>query len=341
MTPSTVNIRASPSLSVVVIGRNEGERLVRCLESVKKMQGADRVEEIIYADSQSSDNSVERARELGARVIEVDVERPCAATGRNAGWREASGAIILFLDGDTVLEADFAIASLGEFDDERVAAVAGRVRELHPQASLFNRVLDLDWNPPVGEVESCGGNALIRRAALEEVDGFDDTLIAGEEPELCRRLRGKGWRLLMVDRPMVGHELGMTQWRQYWRRSVRTGHAYAEISRRFADTDSPLWRAQSRGNIVRGAFLIALILMGVVSAPLTLSPACGAIVLFALLVVRTAFKNRRKSGDGALLLLYGVHAHVQQIPILVGQIRYHLARRRGRRLGLVEYKEER
>jgi glycosyltransferase involved in cell wall biosynthesis len=72
-----------------VIGRNEGDRLIACLQSVQAMEPIGGGVEIIYVDSASTDQSVARAEALGVRVLRVNPERPTAAIGRNAGWRAA------------------------------------------------------------------------------------------------------------------------------------------------------------------------------------------------------------------------------------------------------------
>src|SRR5271167_2170016 len=147
-----------PILSIVVIGRNEGARLTRCLESVRAMdEPADGSVELIYVDSASTDNSVERALRLGAKVIQVNPGRPCASIGRNAGWRAVCAPIVLFLDGDTMLEPHFVNESLHLFEDPQVAVVFGDRREIDTAGSIYNRVLDLDWLSAPGEVELCGG----------------------------------------------------------------------------------------------------------------------------------------------------------------------------------------
>jgi glycosyltransferase involved in cell wall biosynthesis len=92
-----------PLVSVVVIGRNEGQRLAACLTSIKDVTLPI---ELIYVDSNSHDGSPELAESLGATVLRVKPERPCAAIGRNAGWRAATALTILFLDGDTLLHPD-------------------------------------------------------------------------------------------------------------------------------------------------------------------------------------------------------------------------------------------
>ncbi|MBE2295312.1 MAG: glycosyltransferase [Phycisphaerales bacterium] len=336
-TPDAAAIEAV--LSVVVIGRNEGERLVRCLESVRAMADPGGAVELIYVDSASSDDSPERAAALGARVIIVHPERPSAALGRNAGWRAARAPLILFLDGDTLLEPRFVVESLPEFRDPKVVVVWGHRREIRPEASLYNRVLDLDWIYPPGPSEFCGGDALMRRAALEAVDGFDATLIAGEEPELCRRLRAHGGLILHVDRPMTGHDLAMTHWRQYWRRAMRAGHAYAEVAERFRATDTPLWEREVRRNRVRaGVLLLSLLLavLGMLGGWWAVS--LLVLGLWLVLALRTALRVGWKSRDPLTRLLYGLHSHVQQIPILMGQLSFYWDRWRGRQRGLIEYK---
>ncbi|MDD2768037.1 MAG: glycosyltransferase [Methylococcus sp.] len=329
-----------PLLSVIVIGRNEGERLSRCLASVQAMRDPGGPVEIIYVDSASRDDSAARAQALGARVIEVRPERPSAALGRNAGWREAKAPFLLFLDGDTVLHPDFVADSLPDFDDPRVAVVWGHRRELHPEHSLFNRVLDLDWVYPPGLSEFCGGDALMRTEVIRAVGGFDAGLIAGEEPEMCQRIRALGYSILHVDRPMTGHDLAMTRWTSYWKRAFRAGYAYAEVSARLRHTAFPLWVAESRRNVLRGGFLSALLLAGATVSFLVKNPAPLGLALAALLalVLRSAWKARWKGGDARTLLWYGLHSQFQQMPILAGQISCWIDRWRKRSRFLIEYK---
>jgi cellulose synthase/poly-beta-1,6-N-acetylglucosamine synthase-like glycosyltransferase len=331
----------SPSLSVVVIGRNEGPRLERCLRSVAAIRGWEGEIEVIYVDSGSADDSCTRAQAFGCRVVQLNDERPSAARGRNAGWRIAGAPLVLFLDGDTILDPDFAARASAEFADPRVVVVCGRRREIAPAASVFNRVLDLDWIAPAGPCEYCGGDALVRRDSLEAVNGYDDSLIAGEEPDMCRRMRGLGYQILHLDCPMTGHDLAMHHWRQYWRRAVRTGHAYAEVSRRYTGTPLPLWNAESRANMRRGAFWALAWLFGFAASVWLRNPVplAAVIVLLSALAVRTARKFTWKSTNRQTLLLYGLHSHLQQLPILIGQLSYAWGRRRGRRRRLIEYKE--
>jgi cellulose synthase/poly-beta-1,6-N-acetylglucosamine synthase-like glycosyltransferase len=295
---------------------------------------------LIYVDSDSTDGSPGRARALGARVLRVQPTRPSAAIGRNAGWRAATGSHVLFLDGDTVLERDFLPAALREIETSpEIAVVWGHRREIAPSASLYNRVLDLDWVYPAGDTAFCGGDALFRRSVLERSGGFDDALIAGEEPELCARLRALGYRIRHIDVPMTRHDLAMTGWRQYWRRAERAGHAYAEVSARFAGSSAPLWSRESHRNFWHGG----LVLAGLVAVPSTLlagmpALATAAVVAAAAVIGRSVWRSRWKSANAGTLLAYALHSHLQQVPILWGQLAWRWARQRGQVRKLIEYK---
>ena len=327
------------SVSVVVIGRNEGLRLAACLRSISCTQGVS-LREVIYVDSDSTDGSPDLARSFGAQVIVVHPQRPTAAIGRNAGWRHATAEMILFLDGDTILHPDFLRAALREMlSDRTVAAVWGHRRETHPEASIYNRVLDLDWVYAPGVVEFCGGDVLMRRAVLGKTSGFDETLIAGEEPELCRRIRALGYKILHIDQPMTGHDLQMMSFRQYWRRATRAGHAYAEVSQRFQNSEDPFWAADRRRNLIRGGFWILSAAAAAISIPwLGLLPLLLWTILLVALSARSAWKARWKGSGASVLFLYGMHSHLQQVPILFGQLQYEWNARQGRSRQLIEYK---
>lgn len=330
----------NPQLSVVIIGRNEGQRLVDCIRSVQAMNYPAEDREIIYVDSDSTDDSPARAQALGVKVIVVYPERPAAAIGRNAGWKAARAPFILFLDGDTILHPDFVTQALTHFQDSQIAVVWGHRRESHPELSVYQRVIDLDWIYPPGISEFCGGDALMRRQVLEEIGGYNPKLIAGEEPEMCQRMRAQGYIILHIDARMTLHDLAIQSWSQYWRRAVRTGHAMAEISTLLQNTTTPLWQRDARKNWLHASALISLLGFGLIVALLfkSLVPILGSILIYLLLSIRSAIKARWKSDNWLTLLLYGLHSQFQHIPIALGQLSYHYHRWRGQQRRLIEYK---
>jgi len=316
-------------LSVVVIGRNEGKRLVRCLESVMAM----RLEggfEVIYVDSGSSDDSIARARAMGARVLEVASERPTAALGRNTGLAAVTSPFVFFLDGDTILSPEFAAKALARLEAEpQLAVVCGHRRETAPEKSIYNRVLDLDWQFPPGEARYCGGDAIMRTAVLAEVGAFRVDLIAGEEPELCHRIRRAGYHIRHLDLAMTGHDLNITSFRAYWLRCFRAGHGYAEVAAR---TGGETFGRESRRNLIQtiGYLVVPLLLVWLLQWWGLVVAGIGAL----LVIARTAWRARRRGAGLWTTLAYAVHSHICQFPIWFGQIRY--LRRKGGRL--IEYK---
>jgi hypothetical protein len=181
----------------------------------------------------------------------------------------------------------------------------------------------------------------MRRTVLEQVNGYDEGLIAGEEPDMCRRMRERGWKILHIDDLMTLHDLAMTRWSQYWRRATRTGYAYAQVSARYRNTADPFWEHERKHNIQRGTFWCALppVVLFVSIMNWTVLPVLLAGGLFLLLSVRSAWNFRWKSSDWLTLILYGFHSHIQHVPILIGQRQYARDMRAGVRRGLIEYKE--
>ena len=217
-------------MGVVAIGRNEGSQLRACLESCFRQ-----VRHVIYVDSGSTDNSIALARSLGAEVVELDTSTAfSAARARNQGLRHLravapSMRYVQFIDGDCQLVQGWIKKSLASFKEApQLAVVCGRRSERYPDTSIYNRLTDLEWDTPVGEAESCGGDALMRIDALEQVGGYNPVVVAGEEPELCFRLRQNGWRVRRIDAAMTLHDVDLSHFYQWWRRAVRAGHAYGQ-----------------------------------------------------------------------------------------------------------------
>jgi GT2 family glycosyltransferase len=201
---------------------------------------------VVYVDSASTDGSVHLARALGAEPVELGKHvRFTAALARNIGFNRLTQVapdleFVQFVDGDCELAPGWVDQGLAHFRAHPNAVVAcGRRRERHPDASIYNRLCDMEWNTPVGLAQSCGGDFLMRAAAFEAIGGFAPELIAGEEPDLCARLRDRGCEIWRLDAEMTRHDADMTRFEQWWWRNVRSGHAYAEaLSRRSGAADS-------------------------------------------------------------------------------------------------------
>lgn len=260
----------SGRIGIVVIGRNEGERLRTCLAALPFHACP-----VVYVDSGSTDGSLEVALRLGARCVALDSRSPfTAARARNAGVRELLAAAprtecVQFLDGDCELDPQWlrkGAAFLRGHPGH--AVVSGRVRERNPQQSVFNRLCDWEWDTPVGDTLACGGNALVRVAAFAEVGGFLEPLIAGEEPELCVRLRQAGWRVHRLSAEMVLHDAAITRFSQWWRRTRRSGYAFAQGAWLHGRKRERHWvRETLRGVFYGGVFPLAAVLLAALASP--------------------------------------------------------------------------
>ncbi|MGB0952351.1 MAG: glycosyltransferase [Planctomycetota bacterium] len=323
-------------LGVVAIGRNEGERLRRCLESVV---GDGRL--VVYVDSGSTDDSLAMAKSLGVEVVELDLSIPfTAARARNEGWRrlcelDPELAFVQFLDGDCELQADWLPAAWQALQqDDGLAVACGRRRERFPEKTLLNRLCDMEWDTPIGEADACGGDALFRIAALREVDGFDDTSIAGEEPELCFRLRAASWRIVRLDVEMTLHDAAMDRFSQWWQRSKRAGHAYAGNFRRHSEAGF------RKGQLRSAWFWGAAVPLGLIAFSMLLHPwGWLAWLVYPLQVLRVALGLRHGHGDLPLRwhLIYAAHCIASKFPHVAGILDERSAHRQGR-IALIEYK---
>jgi GT2 family glycosyltransferase len=293
----------------------------------------------VYVDSGSTDGSVALSRSLGCELVALDMTLPfTAARARNAGTQRALQLrpdleFLQFVDGDCEVDPgwlDTAHAFLRANDG--VAAAFGRRRERHPDVSVFNRLCDMEWNVPPGTVRSCGGDVMMRTAAWQRAGGYRDDLIAGEEPELCIRLRGAGWTIRCLDAPMTLHDAAILRWGQWWRRTTRTGYAFAEGSDRFGAPPERHWVRESRRSRLWGLAMPALI--GV--AAVGLSP--WFLLLLLLYPLQMLRLYVRKSGPARWRALQAIFTTLGYFPEAAGHLRYWRNRLTARRQALIEYK---
>ncbi len=324
-------------LGAVAIGRNEGERLKKCLESL-----VGRVAQVVYVDSGSTDDSVAMARRLGVAVVDLDTSIPfTAARARNAGYAELKKiqpetAFVMFVDGDCeVVDGwlDKGEARLKERPE--LAVVCGRRRERYPEASIYNKLCDIEWDTPVGDADACGGDAMMRTEAFDQVGGFKDDLIAGEEPELCVRFRQAGWKIERIAAEMTLHDAAMTSAAQWWRRSVRAGHAFAEGAFLHGNSPQRHWVREASRTLAWGGVLPAV---AVGAAPLTLGASTLLLAGYPVKFAR-GFKSFLDRGMApADAALYSASCTLAAFPEFQGLAKFVVDKVRGTGGVIIEYK---
>ncbi len=334
-TPLT-RLDVPPGLGLVVIGRNEGERLKACLRSVRSDLAP-----VVYVDSGSTDGSVEAARALGAAVVELDMSRPfTAARARNAGFERLmehapETVLVQFVDGDCEVFPGWLEAGARALEaDPAVVAVCGRIRERHPERSVYNALCQLEWDSPTGFVDSCGGNAMLRAGAFRAVGGFRPDLIAGEEPDLCQRLRESGGRVLKIPCEMVTHDADLLRYWQWWRRAVRWGFASAQLAHLHAHAEGPHgWRTT-----LNSAFWAVGLPAATLAATRVTPVASVAFAAYPARMVRLYVRERRRGRAHRLALAHATLNTADKVAQLYGAARYGWAVATGRKARIIEHK---
>lgn len=322
------------SIGFVVIGRNEGQRLIDCLASISGF-----LPQIVYVDSASTDGSVEAAKSKGVHVLGLDMSRKfTAARARNEGFDKLIALYpeleyVHFLDGDCAVAQNWVEYALRFLQSNpSVAIVCGRRRERYPEASLYNKMCDLEWDTPTGEAKACGGDAIINASVFRKVGGYNNDLIAGEEPEMCIRIRQAGHKIWRLDHEMTLHDAAMYRFTQWWKRALRAGYAYAEGNHLHGSAPEYHWVKESLRAWLWGLFIPCIGLLGLV-----LYPPLAWLVLFVFILqfIKLIYSNRRL-GDFAPkfsgLMLVGKFAEV------AGQIKYYWQRLTRAQSKIIEYK---
>lgn len=324
------------NLGLVIIGRNEGDRLRRCLLSI-----ADQEASIVYVDSGSRDGSVEMARSYGVEVVELDLSIPfTAARARNEGFTyllrlNPELEFVQFVDGDCEIAPQWLESGIEQLKLlAQVAVVCGRRRERFPQKSIYNRLCDIEWDTPLGETGACGGDAMVRVAAFQQVGGFNPCLIAGEEPELCLRLRQRNWKILRIRAEMTLHDAQMSRFSQWWCRTIRSGHAYAEGAWLHGSSPQKHWVKESKSIWFWGLVLPCL------TISMTWFSQGWSLLLFwayPLLIYRI-YSKKRQELNAQEAFIYALFCVIGKFAQIRGQIRFHFGRLFSKHSELIEYK---
>jgi GT2 family glycosyltransferase len=327
------------SVGIVVIGRNEEDRLAACLESAAYLGWP-----VVYVDSGSIDRSVAIAGSYGVEIIELDRASPfSAARARNEGFkrlrnRQPGIQFVQFLDGDCILLPgwiDVAIRALST--QSKRAAVFGHLLERHADATPYNRLCAMEWRLAPGDLEnfgSLGGISMMRADVFSELGGFRPDVIAGEDSELGVRMGLAGYKITKIDSPMATHDANMSSFRQWWRRAVRAGHAIGQrydIHGRSALRDCVKERNSTLFWGIGFPLLVLLMALPTRGASLLLLAAYPAL---GIRVWRYRRSLGERSGDAAL---YAAYVLIAKFAHAAGLTRFFISKLT-QRYRIIEYK---
>jgi glycosyltransferase involved in cell wall biosynthesis len=210
-----------PDLSLIICTRNRCEQLVRCFETVRRIE-FERPWELIVVNNGSDDATAiviqEFIKTASFPVHQVFQSKPGLGNARNAGVAAASGKILAFTDDDCYPAADFLSRVWSAFQDPSLGYVTGRIL-LHDPADL--PIAIQDFNVPVtiggksfinpGGVQ--GANMAFRREVLSEIGGFDPlfgagSLFSAEDLDAASRASAAGWNGRYCPDVVVHHHHG-------------------------------------------------------------------------------------------------------------------------------------
>jgi glycosyltransferase involved in cell wall biosynthesis len=323
---------------IVLIGRNEGERLIRCLESIVGQAPL-----IVYVDSGSTDGSCAAARSRGVQVVELDASTPfSAARARNAGFEwicqhRRDLQYVQFIDGDCEVVSGWLTAAATQLAAHpAVVAICGWRRERYPHQSVFNRICDVEWHwGNVGEVEQFGGDVMLRLAALQAVGGYNNCVIAAEDDELGVRLRQAGGRLMRIDRDSTIHDANITHLGQWWKRAQRCGYAYALVSSLHGALPERKFVKEVRRTTLWGAiFPLLVFLFAIPSHGLSLL----LLLRYPIGIGRTIQYTRQRGFSWNESVPWGVSCGLSAFPEMMGMCQFYWNQLRQSQHQIIEYK---
>ena len=195
------------TVSLVIPGRNVEHTVGPCLQSVAGLVEAGVLDEIVFVNDGSTDDTAERIRDFPVRCLNLDGLGPGAA--RNAGWQAARGSIVWFIDADCVAEPDALPLLLEHLEDPDVVAVGGSYGNMRPDSTvaclIHEEIVERHLAMPAEVDFLATFNVVFRRQALEVVSGFDERFLRAQDAELAYRLRQRGGRLRFEVRSRVKH----------------------------------------------------------------------------------------------------------------------------------------
>ncbi len=299
---------ALPFVSVIIPVRNDAQRLAVCLRSLAEVDYPAGRFEIIVIDNGSHDDSADVARAAGAKVL-VHPDLRVGAL-RNRGAATASGEILALVDSDHEVPPDWLRAGVEEFVADPDLSTVGspclapiqgtwvqRVWAMHRLRDRHRR--DVEW---LG-----AGNLFIRKRDFERIGGFDESLIAAEDVDLCVRLRKAQGRIVSDMRAAnIHHGEPKTLW-QFFRKELWRGSSGI---RAFFAHGMPLHEIPSLAFPLYHLFGIAAVAIAAIAiawgAPwLWLAAACVFLLLPAVLLgIKTSLQAGQPLAMPQLVVLY-------------------------------------
>ncbi|MGD2109975.1 MAG: glycosyltransferase family 2 protein [Phycisphaerae bacterium] len=321
------------SVTLVIPGRNCADTIRQCLEAVVPMLDGTPLEEIIFVDDGSTDDTARIVAEFPVTCLSSGGRGPAAA--RNAGWRAANHPLVWFVDSDCVAEPDALTHLLPVMDDPKVGGVSGSYGIMNPESLLacliHEEIIERHRAMPSRVDFLATFNVLYRRSVLQQVGGLDERYLKGQDAELSFRVMAAGHDLGFVLESRVRH-YHATSWQRYlrtqrqqgywrvWLHMAHRGHAAGDSYSRLSDHAQP--------PLAMAALVSAPLLF---CAPFRWVPLLFA-VLLALVQVPLTMRLVQRLGKPKYLM-FGVMSFVRAfwrgVGLTHGMVAYFMTRDKG------------
>ena len=243
--------RRWPRVSVVVCTYNGARTLRRCLEDIEALDYPDY--EVIVVDDGSTDGSAAIAAEQDCRLIST--ENKGLASARNSGLEAATGEIVAYVDDDAHPDRDWLRYLVAALEDGEFDGIGGPNLPPHDDGPVAECVAESPGGPihvllSDREAEHIPGcNMAFRKRALEGIGGFDRQFrVAGDDVDICWRLRGAGHRIGFSPAALVWH-CRRDSVRAYLRQQRGYGAAEALLERKWPDRYNAAGQARWLGRL--------------------------------------------------------------------------------------------
>jgi glycosyltransferase involved in cell wall biosynthesis len=217
----------SYKISIIIPAYNEERYIAECLTAITSQSITHLINsvEVVVVDNGSTDNTISIAKKYNVKIIHSSADYVGGV--RNDGVKETEGEILVFLDSDCVVSPTWLNSAVESLITSESSAVGGQYR-LRSNPSIYEKYWVLNEpNTVVFSKTLIGGCLITWRAAFKKVDGFSETLTAGEDEDYSRKVMNLNG-LKVFPKLDVIHLGFPNDFLGFWNRQIWHSSSYAQ-----------------------------------------------------------------------------------------------------------------
>jgi len=321
-----VNVK---TISIIVVTLNEAAHIQQLMSSIDRLERpSDLALETILIDGGSTDGTADAAHKADFAKLIV-IEGASIPACRNRGLAEARGGIIAFLDGDCEPATDWLVNALPHLEGAEPVIIGWPVKPPTP-GTWVQRAWHTHWmfknraatsNEPVREEAFrliTTRNMLLTRSAADQLGGFDENLLTGEDTDYVFRAYTAGIRVLGVPALTVVHHGEPKTLRDFFKQQL--WHANRSSYSKIMNAAGP--KAGRNAVLFSWGFMVgfALCLFTIPGIFLFSWPSLLLFLPLAFLLLGPAMAIAFRAGKPALIpslfLLYALYGFARMLDLL-------------------------